>query len=376
MGPAGAARHRSARSGDDAVEMPASDAAAARRATARRAPASGPAHPLVVLHVSAGNPFRRWPLESFAAVAAALAVADRRAAWCSPAVRPRPTPRRGRRASQARVGRPSRRARCSRAASSPAELRALVDRARALHRRRQRPAARRGHDHGRSSRCSVRRCRRGRAVARRRLVRPSVETRTAALPAVRPAHVRAGRLPVPDGRSPPTRSSIAARIAAGGAGHELAPRRPCRAPADSASTRASASAGRRCSASSARCSSPSPPPRSACVAVAAWLAARRERRNARGAALLLAAGRLCALTLISAAFSRDPATSFVDSKQLVAVPDRAGRLSASPRGPRARTLVTVHLSSARPARSSASSSTACSTTTTSASGRRARSRTT
>ena len=33
--------------------------------------------PLIVLHVSAGNPFRRWPAQSFAAAAASLAAADR-----------------------------------------------------------------------------------------------------------------------------------------------------------------------------------------------------------------------------------------------------------------------------------------------------------
>jgi ADP-heptose:LPS heptosyltransferase len=32
---------------------------------------------LIVLHVSAGNPFRRWPAQSFAAAAAALATSDR-----------------------------------------------------------------------------------------------------------------------------------------------------------------------------------------------------------------------------------------------------------------------------------------------------------
>jgi ADP-heptose:LPS heptosyltransferase len=32
--------------------------------------------PTIVLHVSAGNPFRRWPAGSFAAAAAALAMAD------------------------------------------------------------------------------------------------------------------------------------------------------------------------------------------------------------------------------------------------------------------------------------------------------------
>ena len=50
---------------EDAVEM-ASDAAAAARVDQRlRAAGVSPAHPLVVMHVSAGNPFRRWPEDSF-----------------------------------------------------------------------------------------------------------------------------------------------------------------------------------------------------------------------------------------------------------------------------------------------------------------------
>ncbi len=53
------------------------DPAAAAAVQARLAAAQVPADAaLVVLHVSAGNPFRRWPAESFAAVAAALAAAD------------------------------------------------------------------------------------------------------------------------------------------------------------------------------------------------------------------------------------------------------------------------------------------------------------
>jgi predicted lipopolysaccharide heptosyltransferase III len=61
----------------DAVTMP-EDAAAARQVTARLAAAGvTPGAPIVVLHVSAGNPFRRWPAESFASVAATLASADR-----------------------------------------------------------------------------------------------------------------------------------------------------------------------------------------------------------------------------------------------------------------------------------------------------------
>jgi ADP-heptose:LPS heptosyltransferase len=60
----------------DAVEMvPGHEAVAA--ATARLAHAGvTAATPLVVLHVSASNPFRRWPRTSFARVAAALAAAD------------------------------------------------------------------------------------------------------------------------------------------------------------------------------------------------------------------------------------------------------------------------------------------------------------
>jgi ADP-heptose:LPS heptosyltransferase len=57
----------------DAVEMPL-DADADRRMAAKLAAAGvGPGEALVVLHVSAGNPFRRWPEAFFAETAAALA---------------------------------------------------------------------------------------------------------------------------------------------------------------------------------------------------------------------------------------------------------------------------------------------------------------
>jgi ADP-heptose:LPS heptosyltransferase len=62
---------------DDPLEMP-EDAAARASVDARLAGAGlGPDTPLVVMHVSAGNPFRRWPASSFAAVAAGLVAADR-----------------------------------------------------------------------------------------------------------------------------------------------------------------------------------------------------------------------------------------------------------------------------------------------------------
>ena len=60
----------------DAVEMPPDPAAAAR--VERRLSAAGitPSHRLVVVHVSAGNPFRRWPAESFATTVVELARRD------------------------------------------------------------------------------------------------------------------------------------------------------------------------------------------------------------------------------------------------------------------------------------------------------------
>ncbi|HEX8029862.1 MAG TPA: glycosyltransferase family 9 protein [Vicinamibacterales bacterium] len=60
----------------DAVAM-AKDSDATERVTQRlEAAGVDPAAALIVIHVSAGNPFRRWPPESFASAAAALALAD------------------------------------------------------------------------------------------------------------------------------------------------------------------------------------------------------------------------------------------------------------------------------------------------------------
>jgi lipopolysaccharide heptosyltransferase II len=49
----------------DATEMAEDSEAAAKVAERLAGAAIGPACPLIVVHVSAGNPFRRWPLESF-----------------------------------------------------------------------------------------------------------------------------------------------------------------------------------------------------------------------------------------------------------------------------------------------------------------------
>jgi heptosyltransferase-1 len=60
----------------DSVEM-APDAAAVARIDARLGRAGvTPAHELIVAHVSAGNPFRRWPEPAFAALVAGLAAAS------------------------------------------------------------------------------------------------------------------------------------------------------------------------------------------------------------------------------------------------------------------------------------------------------------
>lgn len=61
---------------DPVVMAPAPDAAARVEARLRAAGVAAGA-PLVVMHVSASNPFRRWPRTAFAEVAAALAARDR-----------------------------------------------------------------------------------------------------------------------------------------------------------------------------------------------------------------------------------------------------------------------------------------------------------
>src|SRR5207248_3222130 len=54
------------------VEMPVDAPAATAVADRLRSAGVTPAHRLIVIHVSAGNPFRRWPQRSFAEVVAAL----------------------------------------------------------------------------------------------------------------------------------------------------------------------------------------------------------------------------------------------------------------------------------------------------------------
>jgi ADP-heptose:LPS heptosyltransferase len=61
----------------DAVTMPLDHEVAQRVSQRLRAAGVDDSASMIVMHVSAGNPFRRWPAESFAAAAASLAVADR-----------------------------------------------------------------------------------------------------------------------------------------------------------------------------------------------------------------------------------------------------------------------------------------------------------
>jgi lipopolysaccharide heptosyltransferase II len=58
------------------LEMAEDPAAAARVASRLAALGVHPGTPLIVVHVSAGNPFRRWPAASFAELAARLVAAD------------------------------------------------------------------------------------------------------------------------------------------------------------------------------------------------------------------------------------------------------------------------------------------------------------
>jgi len=60
----------------DAVTMPLDPDAVRRLDERLRLAGVDRSAPLIVLHVSAGNPFRRWPAESFARTAATLALAD------------------------------------------------------------------------------------------------------------------------------------------------------------------------------------------------------------------------------------------------------------------------------------------------------------
>ena len=73
LGPLGAAACDPSR---DAVEMPDDAGATARVSEMLRTAGVRDDDPIVVLHVSAGNPFRRWPLESFAALVSQLAARD------------------------------------------------------------------------------------------------------------------------------------------------------------------------------------------------------------------------------------------------------------------------------------------------------------
>ena len=182
----GTCSRRSAIAPPDRVGVPGGDAgrsaaaaSIAERLTARRRSATASCS--IVVHVSAGNPFRRWPAASFAELAAALAAADRArrhhghvravGARCGGAVIAD---------ARARLARET--------ASAVARVRRVFARGTAragrsrlaVHRRRQRAAARRGGQPAcRSSACTARRCRCGRRRgATPALIAESVERRS------------------------------------------------------------------------------------------------------------------------------------------------------------------------------------------------------
>ena len=173
VGPAGAAGHsRCPSRRRPPVEMPEDPAAAARGADAAAPPrASTDDAPIVVMHVSAGNPFRRWPAEHFATRGGgAGARGSRDGGLSSPLARRSAAPptRSRRRRSRALAGgrgshRALRRVRLVRAAGAGGARGAV-------HRRRQRTAAHRGDDQ-RPDRRAVRTDAAGAvdAVARRRV---------------------------------------------------------------------------------------------------------------------------------------------------------------------------------------------------------------
>ena len=106
VGTARAARHRPIpiRAAHPVTMQPDAPAVAARRRFAFATPAYATTAPLIVFHVSAGNPFRRWPAASFAQVAATLAAADRTRRIV---ITSGPSERRGRRRGDRRSARAS-----------------------------------------------------------------------------------------------------------------------------------------------------------------------------------------------------------------------------------------------------------------------------
>lgn len=110
------------------MEMAGDPAAAARVAQRLASAGFDPSHRLVIVHVSAGNPFRRWPVDSFAALVAALVRRDanRRVILTSGPSEPEAATAA---ADRARALVPERAAAIVTDSSEIAELRALIARA-------------------------------------------------------------------------------------------------------------------------------------------------------------------------------------------------------------------------------------------------------
>jgi ADP-heptose:LPS heptosyltransferase len=76
LAPLAPALSRTPNPADDRVEMPESADAAARVAERLAGAGVDATHRLVVVHVSAGNPFRRWPADFFVELVSRLGMAD------------------------------------------------------------------------------------------------------------------------------------------------------------------------------------------------------------------------------------------------------------------------------------------------------------
>ena len=184
----------------DPVEMPADGTTIAAVEARLRQCGVRPNDQIVVVHVSAGNPFRRWPIEHFVALIAKLAGDDSKRRFVVTS-----GPSEGDAASRVIAGARSAlgggRGRARRfvwrvfVGRAPRALRSC----RPLHWRRQRPPAHRRHGNGAHRRLVWADAAGAFGALAKRPLPDCIGRRGGiALPAVRPARLRPGRFPVPD----------------------------------------------------------------------------------------------------------------------------------------------------------------------------------
>jgi ADP-heptose:LPS heptosyltransferase len=115
---------------EDAVQMTADPRADRRVANRLAACGIGPGHEVIVVHVSAGNPFRRWPEEAFVRLIAGLGASPARRVILSSGPSDRMAAERIARAARAALGAPAAANVVDFGDFDLAELRALVTRSR------------------------------------------------------------------------------------------------------------------------------------------------------------------------------------------------------------------------------------------------------